>query len=142
MHYTFKNVHLRTLEKTWDRRLSVPRSVVNVRIYDYRFVKLYRDTLRLVRELLKHEETPIELARLIADMLYSANLIDSKQREHVFADLVWKFSKIQEDYYNRGCKSSVVVKIGIVLTKLLLDVFLEKKSNLVSKSSNVRDESE
>ena len=142
MYYTFKNMHLRTLEKTWDRRLSVPRSVVNVRIYDYRFVKLYRDTLRLVRELLKHEETPIELARLIADMLYSANLIDSKQREHVFADLVWKFSKIQEDYYNRGCKSSVVVKIGIVLTKLLLDVFLEKKSNLVSKSSNVRDESE
>jgi len=115
------------------------RSVVNVRIYDYRFVKLYKDTLKLVRELLKHEEAPIELARLIADMLYSANLIDSKQREHVFADLIWRLSKIQEDYYNRGCKSSVVVKIGVVLTKLLLDLFIEKKMSGASAGKSSSD---
>ena len=116
------------------------RSTINVRIYDYRFVKLYKETLKLVRELFKQEYVTIELARLIADMLYSAKLIDSKQREQVFADLVWKFSKIQEDYYNRGCKSSVVVKIGVVLTKLMLEMFLAKRAGQLPKEKSATTE--
>jgi len=93
-----------------------------------------------VRELFKQEYVTIELARLIADMLYSAKLIDSKQREQVFADLVWKFSKIQEDYYNRGCKSSVVVKIGVVLTKLMLEMFLAKRAGQLPKEKSAATE--
>jgi len=105
----------------------VKRTTVNVRIYDPRFVRLYRETAKLLREFLKNEHFAIEFARLIADMLYSAKLVDAKQREQVFADLVWRFSKVQEDYYNRGCKSSVVVKIGTVLLYLFLKTFMAKK---------------
>jgi len=105
----------------------MPKSTISIRIFDYRFVKLYIETMKLIRELFRNEQYVIEFARMVADLLHEGGLVDSKQRENIFVELVWTLSKIQEDYRNRGCRVSIVAKVSAVLANLVLNAFLKKK---------------